>query len=961
MTKHTLLHIALVGLLSTCLRPQAVTCENLVCPPATVCAPDGLSCVSPADLSACENLEEGSECALAGSQPAECRGAVCTIRRCGDGLLMRGEACDDGNTTSCDGCSADCRSLEECGNGLAECEEQCDNGTNNSLLPNAPCRPDCLRQRCGDGVVDDRSGEDCDGARPLTSNCQSLGFYRGMASCSAACRADVIGCRGFCGDGEVTDDELCDGLPPSGQTCLDFGYDLGNLYCGALCTPQFNTCQRMGFRQSNFKNDGAGYFLLSVWPIQGDEVLVGGYNGLMLRFDGRAWSTVVTGATETIYSINGSSPNDIYAVGPRGHILHFDGMNWEAQVSGTNEWLNSVWVADAHDIFVVGRGGTLLRSTGNGLWVTQPFPVTDRLLSVWGTSATNIFIGAEGAIFHFDGVTSTTMAVPQFVIDQGLYLNGMWGSGPSDVFTVGELGTILHYDGTSWTQQASGTTETLNAIHGTGPDNVYAVGEGGVILHYNGNIWSTVPSGTTQTIYGVGTRGEWARAVGPGSLLEFGAGTPTISTQRTGMTGNVTGLWSDGTPNHLVATSLNGEIYRFDGRTWRDMHSGITSILWTVWGASASDIFAAGADGVILHFDGSEWAPMTSGTTAIYNWLWGTSGSNVYAVGSDGVVSHYDGHTWSTVNTGASEFFFGVWGSGPNDVYVVGEAGKVLHYDGLAWATLDTGTQFEFWGVWGTDAQHIFFFADVDGVLYYDGQSFARASISTRQSIDYGFGVSSTDMFAMEYEGQGLFHYNGTDWTSLRVPPLTNFSLWTTQSKTYLGAKQGNVVVLDRHCASREVDCGDRWDNDCDGVVNCADSDCNLDEACVSGGQCNTPRELSCGMALSGATTSGSPIFENYSCASRHESGQEVIYRFVPISSGQVTVQLSAAIAELDVIVLGTFRSGGCDSRGACLAASGAQSPRQVTFSATAGKTYYLLVDGADRATGTYELLVTCP
>jgi cysteine-rich repeat protein len=41
--------------------------------------------------------------------PAACR-LDCTIPRCGDGILDGGEACDDGNTVSGDGCSADCTS-----------------------------------------------------------------------------------------------------------------------------------------------------------------------------------------------------------------------------------------------------------------------------------------------------------------------------------------------------------------------------------------------------------------------------------------------------------------------------------------------------------------------------------------------------------------------------------------------------------------------------------------------------------------------------------------------------------------------------------------------------------------------------------------------------------------------------------------------------------------------------------
>lgn len=43
--------------------------------------------------------------------PSACR-PDCTVPRCGDGILDGGEICDDGNTTSGDGCAGDCKSLD---------------------------------------------------------------------------------------------------------------------------------------------------------------------------------------------------------------------------------------------------------------------------------------------------------------------------------------------------------------------------------------------------------------------------------------------------------------------------------------------------------------------------------------------------------------------------------------------------------------------------------------------------------------------------------------------------------------------------------------------------------------------------------------------------------------------------------------------------------------------------------
>src|SRR5262249_15545018 len=73
---------------------------------------------------------------------------------------------------------------------------------------------------------------------------------------------------------------------------------------------------------------------------------------------------------------------------------------------------------------------------------------------------------------------------------QGNQLNAAWALGAGDVWTVGEVGTILHYDGKTWTSPPRSTVETLYGVWGSATDDVWAVGANETLLHYDGTKWA---------------------------------------------------------------------------------------------------------------------------------------------------------------------------------------------------------------------------------------------------------------------------------------------------------------------------------------------------------------------------------------------------------------------------------------------------------------------------------------
>lgn len=77
-------------------------------------------------------------------------------------------------------------------------------------------------------------------------------------------------------------------------------------------------------------------------------------------------------------------------------------------------------------------------------------------------------------------------------------LCGMCGRSGSDVYAVGNAGTILHFDGDAWTAMTSGTSSDLFGVAGSTGGDVFAVGQGGLILGFDGAHWWPMASGTTS-------------------------------------------------------------------------------------------------------------------------------------------------------------------------------------------------------------------------------------------------------------------------------------------------------------------------------------------------------------------------------------------------------------------------------------------------------------------------------
>jgi hypothetical protein len=79
--------------------------------------------------------------------------------------------------------------------------------------------------------------------------------------------------------------------------------------------------------------------------------------------------------------------------------------------------------------------------------------------------------------------------------------NGIDGTGPSDIYVVGEYGRIFHFDGQKWTRIDCQTNLNLERVRCVSSDEVYVCGERGILLRGNRRGWDVIDTELTDNLW----------------------------------------------------------------------------------------------------------------------------------------------------------------------------------------------------------------------------------------------------------------------------------------------------------------------------------------------------------------------------------------------------------------------------------------------------------------------------
>ncbi len=261
---------------------------------------------------------------------------------------------------------------------------------------------------------------------------------------------------------------------------------------------------------------------VSGWAVASNGLSGSQQRSVLLQRNSGVWQVFSTTAQYDLAAVDLISPTLGYAVGDGGNILVYDGRSWAAAASPVNNDLKRIGRNPVTDkVYAVGDGGVLIRKD-NPLDPAEPWvqiPLT----------------------------TSYDMKDLSFSDD---------GTG----FCVGRNGTMLRFNGSTWTNYTLPYSDDLSAVSLAEPNRGFAASQQGHIFGWDGSSWSLVYSDSNFIATSIVTerKGQWVDGVSAIAVGQDRNGNGRIISERKGQ-------WVDEAGSYAP---LNQVIISPDSHSW---------------------------------------------------------------------------------------------------------------------------------------------------------------------------------------------------------------------------------------------------------------------------------------------------------------------------------------------------------------------------------------------------------
>jgi len=214
--------------------------------------------------------------------------------------------------------------------------------------------------------------------------------------------------------------------------------------------------------------------------------------------------------------------------------------------------------------------------------------ITPEIEGVFSFSSNDIWFCAGGAPVHWDGMNYTMYHLWDMGVlgqtDGGV--TKIWGSSPSDIYFVGRTGTIVHYDGRSWTKIESGTDLPIQ------------------------DIWGAKEPGRNQ--YKILAIASHLYSADKSTVLEI-SGTKTATLKTDGLPYSITSVWSTkGMKWYICGDGFYQN--NLKDQSWQSVANIPLVFQECIRGDNFNNIFIVGHIGLLVHWNGLSWKDISQGS-----------------------------------------------------------------------------------------------------------------------------------------------------------------------------------------------------------------------------------------------------------------------------------------------------------------------------------------------------------
>ncbi len=402
------------------------------------------------------------------------------------------------------------------------------------------------------------------------------------------------------------------------------------------------------WKKENIPNVGG---LLTIEIVSDDDIWIAGYNGAIIHFDGKRWSTSASFTTMNFYGSEIDSFGDLWLVGGRTVsafsgkyiIIRLHNQEWVRVAEGNDDQIEDivisgsvVWVVAGGTIYQLREDKLIVFSIGNII-------TFDSFVAILCDSRGDI----EFAVSKFGSIFQRFDNEMKEVHSSYGSASAVAASADSDIWiNAASRGSVVHFDRGKWVEMPVPGVSDIDLI---AKDNIWAVGRRGLIYHYELGAWKIIPSPTQEnftTIKMINDKWGYAIAIHgrelKSEIIEFNDGVWNNMMNFNEVTYDI-----DAISRKEIAIIGNGTIYHLRNGVWSKIVT--PGQLYSIDMISDDNIWAVGMN-LIMNYDGNEWRIIHGAEELrliVLNRIVMIDENNGWAVGDQGIIMRFTDGIWN--------------------------------------------------------------------------------------------------------------------------------------------------------------------------------------------------------------------------------------------------------------------------------------------------------------------------